>query len=68
MDLFNEKLENKYDFQQHSYVRVKKGLYENDLAKIFKVKSNSVDVLIVPRINVQDIVMKIREQTSQIAD
>lgn len=52
-DLFNSKTESKYDFEQHSYVRIKKGLYEGDLAKIFRVKSNSVDVLIVPRINTQ---------------
>lgn len=61
-------MESKYDFKLHSYVRIKKGLYENDLAKVFKIKSNSADVLIVPRINVQDIVMKIREQTSHIED
>ena len=68
VDLFSLKTESKYDFEQYSYVRVKKGLYEGDLAKIFKIKANSVDVLIVPRINVQDIVAKIKEQTSQITN
>lgn len=34
-------------------MRIKKGLYEGDLAKVFKVKKSTVDVIIVPRINVQ---------------
>lgn len=55
-------------FKENSYVRIKKGLYEGDLGKICKVKANSVDVLLVPRINIQDIVMKIREQTSKMID
>ena len=50
------------------YVRIKKGLYEGDLGKICKIKKTSADVLLVPRINIQDIVMKIREQTSKMTD
>lgn len=50
------------------YVRIKKGLYEGDLGKVCKVKKNSADVLLVPRINIQDIVIKIREQTSKMVD
>lgn len=60
VDLFSEKNESHHNFQEHSFVRIRKGLYDGDIAKIYKVKSSSVDVLIVPRINVQDIVMKIR--------
>lgn len=49
-------------------MRIQKGLYEGDLAKIFKVKKATIDVLIVPRINVQDIRRKILKATEEITD
>lgn len=61
-------MDNKATFKQNTYVRIKKGLYEGDLGKISKVKANSLDVLLVPRINIQDILMKMREQTSKLID
>ena len=67
-NLFNQKLEHMVTYEPNMYVRIKKGLYEGDLAKIYKVKKSSVDVLIVPRINVPDIVMRIKEQTSNMTD
>lgn len=58
----------KVDYQPLNFVRIKKGLYEKDLAQIMKVKANSVDVIIVPRLNVKEIAMKIKEQVSKITD
>jgi hypothetical protein len=49
-------------------VRVRKGLYEGDLARVFKVRKTTVDVLLVPRICVQDIIRRIREETSKLPD
>jgi hypothetical protein len=42
-------------------VRIKKGVYEGDLGKISKIKKNNADVLLVPRINIQDILTRIRD-------
>jgi hypothetical protein len=36
-----------------NYVRINKGLYEGDLAQITKIKNNSVEVRVVPRLNVK---------------
>jgi hypothetical protein len=49
-------------------VKITKGLYDGDLAQIRKKKNNSVEVVVVPRLNIQEIAMKIREQTSKIVD
>ena len=49
------------EWKVDSFARIKIGLYEEDLAKIVKVKKNSVDVLLVPRINVQEIIIKIQK-------
>lgn len=40
-------------FKQDSYIRIKKGVYEDDLGKIIKLKKNNADILLVPRVNVQ---------------
>lgn len=40
-------------FKKGSYIRIKKGVYEDDLGKIVKLNKNSADVLLVPRVNVQ---------------
>ena len=61
-------MENKNDFKDGEFVRIAKGLYEGDLAKIHRINKNHVLVTTVPRINVQDIEIKIREQTSHMTD
>jgi hypothetical protein len=43
-------------------------LYEGDLAKIFKIKRNCIEVAIVPRISVQDIVRVIRENAGKLTE
>jgi len=35
-------------------------VYEDDLGKIVKLKKNNADVLLVPRVNVQEILIKIK--------
>ncbi len=47
-------------FRENSYIRIKKGVYEDDLGKIVKLKKNNADVLLVPRVNVQEILIKIK--------
>ncbi len=47
-------------FKRNSYIRIKKGVYEDDLGKIVKLNKNSADVLLVPRVNVQEILIKIK--------
>lgn len=47
-------------------MRIKKGVYEGDLGKISKIKKNNCSVVLVPRINVQDILLKMREETARI--
>ena len=42
-------------------MRVKKGVYEGDLGRIAKTRKNNCDIALVPRINVQDILTKMRE-------
>lgn len=46
-------------------MRVKKGVYEGDLGKISKIKKNNCSVVLVPRINVQDILLKMREEAAR---
>lgn len=53
---FSEKTK---DYKPGTFVRVRKGLYEGDLAKVLKVRKNNLDVVLVPRINVQEIKRKI---------
>lgn len=49
-------------------MRVGKGLYENDLAKIEKINKNYVVVTAVPRINIQDLELRMREEASKLND
>jgi transcription elongation factor len=42
-------------------VRIKKGVYEGDLGKITKIKKNNADIALVPRINIQDILSRMRD-------
>ena len=59
-NLFEAKENKEIQFKQQQYVRIKKGVYEGDLGKILKAKKSSADVLVVPRINIQDILGKMR--------
>lgn len=45
-------------------MRIKKAVYDGDLGKISKIKKASVDVVVVPRINIQDILTKMREEST----
>ncbi len=49
-------------------MRIKKGVYEGDLGKIVKTKKLNADVFLVPRINIQDILSKMREESSKSYD
>jgi len=55
-------------FKEHQYVRVKKGVYEGDLGRISKIRKSNADVALVPRINVQDILTKMREEAARGTD
>lgn len=69
IELFNEKSKTNIEFEESNYVRINKGLYEGDLAQIYKIRNNnSVDVLVVPRLNIQEISMRIRERASKISN
>ena len=46
-------------------MRIIKGVYEGDLGKIAKVKKSNVDIVVVPRINIQDILSKMREESAK---
>lgn len=46
-------------------MRITKGLYEGDLGKIERINKNVLIIKVVPRINVQDLEFKIRDQTSK---
>ena len=52
-------------FKEDQYVRIKKGVYEGDLGKITKCKKNNADIALVPRINIQDILSRMRDQSSK---
>ena len=52
-------------FEDGNFVRITKGVYEGDLGKIVKAKQSNADVLIVPRINIQDILSKMREESAK---
>jgi hypothetical protein len=47
---------------------VKKGVYEGDLGRISKIRKSNADVVLVPRINVQDILTKMREEAAKGTD
>lgn len=66
--LFEVKEKKEVHFEDGNYVRVKKGVYEGDLAKIVKIKKNNADVILVPRINIQDILTRMREESSKTYD
>jgi transcription antitermination factor NusG len=59
--LFEAKETKEITFKFGQYIRIKKGVYEGDLGRITKAKKNNADVALVPRINVQDILSKMRE-------
>jgi transcription antitermination factor NusG len=52
-------------FKDGNFVRITKGVYEGDLGKIVKAKKSNADVMIVPRINIQDILSKMREESAK---
>ena len=66
--LFEAKETKDIQFKEHQYVRIKKGVYEGDLGRISKTRKNNADVALVPRINIQDILMKMREESSKNID
>lgn len=58
--LFEVKETKVVQFHENQFVRIKKGVYEGDLGKISKIKKNNCSVVLVPRINIQDILLKMR--------
>lgn len=67
-NLFEAEETREVQFKDHQYVRVKKGVYEGDLGKIVKMRKSNCDVCLVPRINVQDILMRMREEAAKDID
>ena len=67
-NLFLIKKDNSANFKVGDYVRIKKGLYEDDVGKVIKIKKGALEVMLVPRINVQEIGMKMKEATRQMVD
>lgn len=67
-NLFEAKETRDIQYKNQQYVRIKKGVYEGDLGKISKIKKNNCSVVLVPRINVQDILNKMREEVSKNAN
>ena len=66
--LFEAKETKDVTFKERQYVRIKKGVYEGDLGKIFRTRKNNADVMLVPRINIQDILIKMREEGAKSID
>lgn len=52
-------------FKEGQYVRIKKGVYEGDLGKISRIKKSNCSVVLVPRIDVQSILIKMREEAAK---
>lgn len=67
-NLFLIKKDNSADFKTGDYVRIKKGLYEDDVGKVLKIKKNALEVTLVPRINIQEIALKMKEATRQMTE
>lgn len=63
--LFEAKETKEITFKEGQYVRIKKGVYEGDLGKIIKAKKSNADIALVPRINIQDILSRMREESSK---
>ena len=63
--LFEAKENKEVQLKDGQFVRITKGVYEGDLGKIVKAKKNNADVMVVPRINIQDILSKMREETAK---
>ena len=66
--LFEAKETKDITFKEQQFVRIKKGVYEGDLGKIFKTRKNNADVMLVPRINIQDILIKMRDESAKNID
>lgn len=47
--------------RKDDYVRIVGGLYNEDLGKVFEVKKKSFDVALVPRINIQEINIRMKD-------
>jgi transcription antitermination factor NusG len=58
--LLEARKEPKNEYKLGQFVRIKKGLYNGDLAKIYKIKKNTTDLVLVPRINLQEIHSKMK--------
>ena len=51
--LFRERQQVVSTIRKGMYVRIKGGLYNEDLGKVFEVKKKTFDIALVPRINIQ---------------
>lgn len=59
--LFRERQQVVSSIRKDDYVRIKGGLYNEDLGKVYEVKKKSFDVALVPRINIQEINTRIKD-------
>jgi|JI6StandDraft_1071083.scaffolds.fasta_scaffold08142_9 transcription antitermination factor NusG len=59
--LFRERQQVTSSIRKDDYVRIKGGLYDEDLGKVYEVKKKSFDVTLVPRINIQEIQTRIKD-------
>ena len=65
---FFETVIKKRDFVEQQIVRVKRGVYKGDLAKIIKVYHNRVKALIVPRVDLKLMTQRMREAENKLKD
>lgn len=66
--LFDLKEEAIISFRKDNFVRIRKGVYADDLGRICKIKKHSVDVLLVPRLNLQEVLTRMKEETSKLSE
>lgn len=51
--LFKERQNTAISIKKDDYVRVRVGLYKDDLGKVMEVRKKHIDVMLAPRINIQ---------------
>lgn len=58
--LFKERQNTAISIKKDDYVRVRVGLYKDDLGKVMEVRKKHIDVMLAPRINIQELNNRIK--------
>lgn len=58
--LFKERQNTAISIKKDDYVRVRMGLYKDDLGKVMEVRKKHIDVMLAPRINIQELNNRIK--------